>query len=50
MHGLFIFLNQVTALPTVQAFNNKQVVDKFIGARSGPQIAEFVKKHAELAN
>ncbi|KAI8889749.1 thioredoxin [Backusella circina FSU 941] len=40
---------QVTALPTVQAFNGSKVVDKFIGALSGVQIEKFVKKHASLA-
>ncbi|KAI9243806.1 thioredoxin-like protein [Phascolomyces articulosus] len=39
----------IAALPTVVAFNNGQVVDQFVGMKSGPLVEEFVKKHADRA-
>ncbi|KAI7893567.1 thioredoxin-like protein, partial [Mucor mucedo] len=40
---------KIAALPTVSAFNNGEVVDSFVGMRSGPMVEQFVKKHADLA-
>ncbi|KAI7879866.1 thioredoxin [Lichtheimia hyalospora FSU 10163] len=39
----------IAALPTVYAFQNGDVVDQFVGMRSGPQVEEFVKNHAGRA-
>ncbi|KAF7728681.1 thioredoxin 2 [Apophysomyces ossiformis] len=38
---------KITALPTVKAFHNSEVVDEFIGMRNAAQCEAFVKKHAE---
>jgi thioredoxin 1 len=40
---------KVTALPTVSAFHNGEVVDSFIGMRNKAMVEEFVNKHAKLA-
>ncbi|CAO3654537.1 unnamed protein product [Mucor hiemalis] len=40
---------QIAALPTVSAFNKGEIVDSFVGMRNGPQVEQFVKKHADLA-
>ncbi|KAI7858675.1 thioredoxin-like protein [Circinella umbellata] len=40
---------KIAALPTVVAFNKGEAVDQFVGMRRGPDVENFVKKHADRA-
>ncbi|ORY95416.1 thioredoxin-like protein [Syncephalastrum racemosum] len=40
---------KISALPTVAAFHNGEVVEQFVGMLKPPQVEAFVKKHAEKA-